>query len=645
MSYPLHSCPYPLYARDRTTTAISLGSTPRYSSPSRPRYATSPRYAFSPQHTISSRVTANRLARPRYQSRVISDISSDLRDEDCSDTASSSTSETESEIVQLSTIAKGKRRALVPVRPTSRRSPIVIDSSSSSSPGESSPLPCRSPVPSVSPSKSPAAFKRKRVSSSSSPSSSSSSIIIIPSTTLPVSSRKPSYQSSLLDTCSSPPIPSVDSSISLPGRCRYELSEPRYARHKPLSDLAGTSKSLSFRREPVSPTTRPRYGRTIEGSTRTLLSFPTRDGPSTPCTSRMSRRSSIGIFSSSPAARATDEVERMLDETADLSVDGQGELTPRRSRTFYERTSSQTIPSPIPASVISAFTSTYRDHPRRLIRIEPMFKRLFTRLVSEAPPSSSDQEEGDADTSESLNVDEEEEYDPLSEFPPEDSQPPTPSTLARFLKPQVAFQPPPLVRRPYKRRRSRWGDSSLGSDPSSSNTPREQALTDEDLASKRYNASLRLLDSWEEIVNKYKGIPMEEDDEIDLLTGELVNDRGRLRASLGDVGLEGFLRDLVAESEGEEGEEEKGLRDDVDIGNDDKGERSGQRREQQREEEPVTIEGFFGGFRKPDDGRRSRLDPDDLKSFMEEEKAMSGNASLALPVSTMTVPTATVAAA
>lgn len=73
----------------------------------------------------------------------------------------------------------------------------------------------------------------------------------------------------------------------------------------------------------------------------------------------------------------------------------------------------------------------------------------------------------------------------------------------------------------------------LGPPPSSlnrysSSTPARQ--TSEDLPFLRYDSSMRLLSAFESIADKYKDVNPDEDDEIDLRTGEIVVDRGRLRA-------------------------------------------------------------------------------------------------------------------
>lgn len=46
----------------------------------------------------------------------------------------------------------------------------------------------------------------------------------------------------------------------------------------------------------------------------------------------------------------------------------------------------------------------------------------------------------------------------------------------------------------------------------------------------RHASSRRLLSTWEAVARKYKDVTLEEDDEIDLWTGKIVQDRGRLRA-------------------------------------------------------------------------------------------------------------------
>jgi hypothetical protein len=72
--------------------------------------------------------------------------------------------------------------------------------------------------------------------------------------------------------------------------------------------------------------------------------------------------------------------------------------------------------------------------------------------------------------------------------------------------------------------------SSSPSPSSTSSSPPPADYDDPELAAKRTSASLRLLQTWEAVAEKYRGVALEDDDEIDLFTGELVKDRGRLRA-------------------------------------------------------------------------------------------------------------------
>ena len=49
------------------------------------------------------------------------------------------------------------------------------------------------------------------------------------------------------------------------------------------------------------------------------------------------------------------------------------------------------------------------------------------------------------------------------------------------------------------------------------------------LQKERYESALRLQTTWEALAEKYGSIPPEEDDEVDLRTGKIVKDRGKLR--------------------------------------------------------------------------------------------------------------------
>lgn len=58
----------------------------------------------------------------------------------------------------------------------------------------------------------------------------------------------------------------------------------------------------------------------------------------------------------------------------------------------------------------------------------------------------------------------------------------------------------------------------------------EQEKEEEDLLAQRQDAAFRLASSWKAIADKYTAIAEDEDDEIDLSTGEIVTDNGWTRA-------------------------------------------------------------------------------------------------------------------
>lgn len=123
---------------------------------------------------------------------------------------------------------------------------------------------------------------------------------------------------------------------------------------------------------------------------------------------------------------------------------------------------------------------------------------------------------------------EEEEEDEFDAFPPTDSRPLSPSKST--------------------------------SSSSTSSTHRSTSL-----AHQRLSSSLRLLSTWEALLEKYN-LPLEQDDEIDLTSGQLVVDRGVLKGSLGYMGRRYFLSGLTGVGDGSEGEDaEEG----VDEGEDD----------------------------------------------------------------------------
>ncbi|KAL7418226.1 hypothetical protein BDY24DRAFT_13412 [Mrakia frigida] len=164
-------------------------------------------------------------------------------------------------------------------------------------------------------------------------------------------------------------------------------------------------------------------------------------------------------------------------------------------------------------------------------------------------------------------------------------------------------------------------------------------MTDKELARQRYANSVRLLTTWEDIVLRYKDLPADEDDEIDLRTGKLVRDRGKLKKMKGTRRFGFFSGFLVggeeeAEVEDEEGGDEEGdepLGDDED---DDEpsisrkrrrrsrsaaaGERGGSVGPSSRSRQPslTPSAGFFAARTRP------QMDPADLKAFLAENEVL-----------------------
>lgn len=87
-------------------------------------------------------------------------------------------------------------------------------------------------------------------------------------------------------------------------------------------------------------------------------------------------------------------------------------------------------------------------------------------------------------------------------------------------------------------------------------------LSAEELAAARKASYMRLFDTWNEISHKYGMIGPEEDDEVDIITGEITCDRGRLRELQPRAFAEGILDD---DDEGLEEEDEDGLGDESDT--------------------------------------------------------------------------------
>lgn len=88
-------------------------------------------------------------------------------------------------------------------------------------------------------------------------------------------------------------------------------------------------------------------------------------------------------------------------------------------------------------------------------------------------------------------------------------------------------------------------------------------LNAEELAAARKASYLRLFDTWNEISEKYGTIAPEEDDEVDLITGEITCDRGRIRDLKPRAFAEGVNFDF--EDDGLEEEDEEVFGDESEV--------------------------------------------------------------------------------
>lgn len=186
-------------------------------------------------------------------------------------------------------------------------------------------------------------------------------------------------------------------------------------------------------------------------------------------------------------------------------------------------------------------------------------------------------------------------------------------------------------------------DDSVPSDASSScsstsNTDRSicaDITIDTELFKQRYHSSLRLLTTWEGVARRYGHITLEQDDEVDLSTGQLVKDRGVLRA----------MKDKTEVFEHES--EQEGIeatRDDLedddqddDLANVDLGGKTtthqpdsiapNKRLDSLHEFDVESLTPFLHNIIPASSSSvptRSTLDEDDLKEFLAEEAARCG---------------------
>ena len=154
-------------------------------------------------------------------------------------------------------------------------------------------------------------------------------------------------------------------------------------------------------------------------------------------------------------------------------------------------------------------------------------------------------------------------------------------------------------------------------------------MTDEELSIARYNSSVRLLSTWEDIVNRYKDVPAEEDDEIDLRTGKLIRDRGKLKNMTGTRRFGFFVGALHGEDDVEESSEEEPDSDDAQIDdNDNRAQPTSRSRATSRAGSPAgsrapTAGPTEGSFFAP--RRQVEMDPKDLETFLQENRRLMGD--------------------
>ncbi|KAG8763702.1 hypothetical protein FRC11_013936 [Ceratobasidium sp. 423] len=201
-----------------------------------------------------------------------------------------------------------------------------------------------------------------------------------------------------------------------------------------------------------------------------------------------------------------------------------------------------------------------------------------------------------------------------------DDRSPNDSTSATMLP-----APPSTTIRPAKRRRTtRSGTMSSTATPSPAPTP----IVDLDaLDAARRRAAGRVMSLWESLAEKYAR-PIEEDDEIDILTGKICRDRGVLRSvsergwKIGSFGeaLEVEPLVLVSEGETETGASEA---DDEGEGEDDT-EGEGAEDTEEGEEDPLGTWSYDWQYRvlPPPRPELSPQDADDLKEFLAAENAI-----------------------
>lgn len=163
---------------------------------------------------------------------------------------------------------------------------------------------------------------------------------------------------------------------------------------------------------------------------------------------------------------------------------------------------------------------------------------------------------------------------------------------------------------------------------------------DERIRKKRYESVQRLKSAWELLLEKYGTVQVEDDDEIDLMTGEVVRNRGRL--------LELEPREFGQVSDGEYESEDDELGTAFDSDEDELGawdERSGLDNQDEEEEPPpapvvrwtVDDQADLDVFLRLEKERRKRAGEEGEKDGMEVWGPNEDDVPLRLPVRSCSV--------
>ncbi|CAE6398212.1 unnamed protein product [Rhizoctonia solani] len=186
---------------------------------------------------------------------------------------------------------------------------------------------------------------------------------------------------------------------------------------------------------------------------------------------------------------------------------------------------------------------------------------------------------------------------------------------------------PSTATRPTKRRRTAQA-GTVSSTPTSSPAP-TPILDLDALDAARRRAAGRVMSLWESLAEKYAR-PIEEDDEIDILTGKICRDRGVLRSGsergwkIGSFGEALEVEPLVMISEGET---ETGASEADDEEGEEDTEGEGAEGTEEGGEDPLGDWSYDWQYRvlPPPRPELSPQDAEDLKEFLAAENAIQEN--------------------